>query len=567
MKLGKALVLGLIAYGMVGMSTASALNLYFENLNTNYNPEDVYITWISGPTPFDVTLNGQAVTMYQGAAYTYTDPDEPQNNFSYDTSALYISQSYKLSDLGSGFVINAPTISATIQVTLGAPLNTGIGQVSQPGVYATGVLNYGSPSYTAGTADPNWNVRWAPLELTVDGTPAAYGDITAINAFNVPFKIENYASTDASGTALQTMATTSTTNSPVLQRLYALAEANQANALNANGVTHIGSPNWYVTDTNGNFLRMVAPASGPTSAGGSPSVIGPNPSFQSYVNHVETENISTSVSGNAAGSTYAFTVTAEVQGGDTDASIVVTGTTGLNTGDTLKMIIGPDTGVGTAGADYGLSNALYGAAYGSNPVVIYMIGNTVVTQAEFWEAAGGGNATTGQTLIDQTFHDVASGFNFGLIGNDTMVTNSGINSGNPISLNDMGSAGWTVLENQKNAGELSYADLSPLLYNLTGTDGTAYYNEWAAIIAEESLNGSAYGFAYGDFLQPVAIFTDQVPAGVSSNGQTTDVGSWKVTILGDPAAVPEPGTVGLLALGLGAWAFHSLRTRRRHEKA
>ncbi len=70
-----------------------------------------------------------------------------------------------------------------------------------------------------------------------------------------------------------------------------------------------------------------------------------------------------------------------------------------------------------------MSNAIYGAAYLANPDVVFAIDSGTVTQAAFLAAAGG------EAVIDQLFHDLTAGYNFGFIGNTTQITNPGLNGG------------------------------------------------------------------------------------------------------------------------------------------
>jgi len=112
---------------------------------------------------------------------------------------------------------------------------------------------------------------------------------------------------------------------------------------------------------------------------------------------------------------------------------------------------------------------------------------------------------------------------FGLIGNPQLITHTDINGGNPISLNNMGSAGRSILSNDIHSGQIPVSDLD--IFSLTGPDGEKFYNQWAAILFNNSK--TVYGFAYSDFLQPVALH--------STSYNSIPVRSWTVTVL------PESG--------------------------
>ncbi len=122
---------------------------------------------------------------------------------------------------------------------------------------------------------------------------------------------------------------------------------------------------------------------------------------------------------------------------------MLTGTiseTGTTNSHTFKIVLPPDSNVGTSSANYSLSNAIYGAAYIGNPAFQYYVDGASVDKATFLAAMGNSSTDDGTTAMNQVFHDLASGYNFGLIGNNQVP------KGSNLSLNDMGSAGWRQLQ-------------------------------------------------------------------------------------------------------------------------
>ena len=524
------------------------LVLNFANDNPNYNLNDVYVTFFvkGSPSSFQATLDGSAITLSPGSAA----PDGK-----YDTTGFNISQSYSLAQLADGVDVTSAT-SVRMYITLGQPLATGIGSTT-PG---SGVLTFGLPSSLGGTADPNWNTRWDFAEVTYNGNPGDSGDIQSINQYGIPLQIQSF--TSGSTTPVQTVKTIDNDgDSSVVSQLEALATQNEANALNAAKIPGVPA-NWSITGPSG-FLRIAAPASGPVATTApSPSVIGPYPSFNTYADYVGTNNSTTPLTGTVGvpGNkfiTYTFTAGAAPQDGN--YAIVLTGTvseTGTTNSHTFKIVLPPDSNVGTATANYSLSNAIYGAAYIDNPDVQYYIDGGSVTKAAFLAAMGNSSADDGTTAMNQVFHDLASGYNFGLIGNNQKIK---LPDGSDLSLNDMGSAGWREIQAMLTNGQISLSDLD--LFSLTDSSGDKLYNQWAAILYGSS--PSTYGFAYSDFLQPVAINSDEF--------DNKPINSWTVTVmpdsLDDEQSIPEPGTWSLISFGLLilGWQLrgHVSRTRRQ----
>jgi hypothetical protein len=83
-----------------------------------------------------------------------------------------------------------------------------------------------------------------------------------------------------------------------------------------------------------------------------------------------------------------------------------------------------------------------------------------------------------------------------------------------------------------------------------------YYNQWAAIILEESSN-QVYGQVYADrYTQPFNPFLFSLTSDGTSAGD--ELNSWVIT-LHNP--VPEPSTAGIGLIGIGAWWL--LRKRKK----
>lgn len=298
------------------------------------------------------------------------------------------------------------------------------------------------------------------------------------------------------------------------------------------------------------------------------------------------------------GTGYALKITGQFMAGT--GSTASSATLNASSLGTYTMITPPDVVSPTSGTNFILSNTLYGMDPTENFGQIFV-----------WEPAAGGGPTTylnsadfaaavqrsaanaitftgttsiagnvGVTFMQQPFHDVSSGYAFGLVGSNVIDPLSG------TTFNAAGSGYWGFWEGLKNAptapqlvksvtsstatpvnwvftsGSLPAGWQIPSVLTATGTtlvgevpiyadltgSGTAHYNQWANVIFNSSR--TAYGHPYSDYMQNVDINLIQAPGG--ANVQYVELTLLPVT------AVPEPSAVALLfvagaTLGGLAW--------------
>jgi len=569
-----------LAFVVAPVASAAPLTMTFVNENTTYAPgNEAYFLFSYTDTPgqtFDATVLG---TGPKSGPMSFTEGAGP-------SAGSFFSESYSITDLADGIQITeAP--STRIYVSLGQPLDAKADPMTPNNPFSS----FGIPSSTAGTADPNWNVRWDFFETTLSNprSPNDYGDLSLINQFAIPLRVEIYKSATEQ-TQPNLLQTAESSPAPLMLReaLRDLANANQANN------NFAGLPgNWYfeTSATPGpsnpypsTFLRMVGPASGGTS----PEWIGPFPSMNKYAEFVantggtpiETSLQDTTSIKDTVQQTYDMTTTASFTSTVPAqlTGIKVSGTVETSTWDAMGMTWNPptpngktylmeialDTNVGQPMmANYSLSNALYGSAWQNNSGITYWIddgkgaGLVSVTKAVFLTNVSS-NSTMALQTVNQWMQNLFVGYNFGLIGNTQTVSNlPNMHPLTGVTLNDMGSLGWAELKALIDVGTLATADVP--FFTLTDGQSRPLYNEWARIVFESS--ETAYGMQYSDMFQPLlALYTDQTNF-VDNVYQTTaeDVLSWKVTIRSD---VPEPGAVGSLVALITLVAMRRVRARR-----
>ena len=304
-----------------------------------------------------------------------------------------------------------------------------------------------------------------------------------------------------------------------------------------------------------------------------------------------------------AGNTTVYnsgTLTSDVTGGTGNALVMegylITSTVGANgefpTTGTLgkyKMIMPPDGGV--SGSSFLLSSFLYASDASANYGGIFeftpmsaasggtlMSTSTYLHYQDFTSAIQlvsgdlvpdiAANApTAGQSMIAQVVHDVAAGYNLG------MVSSTVIDPATGISFNDEGSLYWTsIWEAIKGGGSVNFGGTwyySGATFNHGGTaytmesmplysalqPGGSYYNQWAYQIYQSSTSG--YGNPYSDYLQSVDVNLLSSPNG----GGSYDIDEVVVTIL--PFSVPEASTWMLLVL---AGAVYVMMKYRKNQK-
>lgn len=601
-------------------ASGQSLNLVITNSNTNFTDNDVYVSFSSGSSSLSGTYGGtNAFQLINSATYQYI------NNGTSATSSqtLYWTAPLTLAQLnaGSGMSFTAAP-SGRAYVSLGQPL-----VFSGSGVNG-GLLSFGAPTYT-NTSDPNWNVRWDVFEFTVTPAYGDQGDLTAINAIGIPMQMTSFI---GSGTAQSVQ--TATNFGTLLTGLQAYQAANAAN--NASSlptyVTTSGSFTRIIGINNGAQSGSVSSSNGLGGTGYSSSggaTIGANATFGSYVSAVGSGSITTPLAmsqtaangGNVTGN-YGFQAVASavpwVTSGSTPynpngsftaqwpvtsgtVTVINSGTlTSLTTGGTgyavqvsgtflnattsvgtFNVWVPPDVVSSSSGTNYIQSATLYAGTAKANYGLIFQwqasgsaTPTTYYYADDFVSAVDASTGGSGLPLIQQVFHDLAAGYNFGLIGSGTNL----IDPLSGLSFNEEGSSYWTLWENMKNGGQAITATGT---WTLSGTNGTqipqvaglapgqmpfyalaqgtanGHYNQWASQIYANS--PTAYGNPYSDYLQQVDVNL------LSTTGTSYNISRVQVTILPDNLApIPEPSTVALVALA-GA-TLGGLRWRRRRDR-
>lgn len=330
----------------------------------------------------------------------------------------------------------------------------------------------------------------------------------------------------------------------------------------------------------------------------------------SWVNAVGGTSTGTLTGLTTGGTGYALQVTGEFKVGVGDTTgltpnAVNNATLAANAVGSFTMIAPPDV-ISATGTNYILSNTLYGADPTANYGLIFSwtptaTGTTAtyLSAADFVaavQAAASGSVTmtsgtfapnAGLGLVEQVWHDLAGGYNFGLVGSAVIDPMSG------TSFNAAGSGYWSyweALKNNPTAPQNAWSLVTgsatqwvasgstpgwviPSVTTATGTtlvgqiplfeqlSGTAapHYNQWAKIVYDSS--PTAYGNPYSDYFQSVDVNLLATP-----NQSTFDVAYVELTILPDVVPIPEPGAAALLVaaattLGAAAWRRRSGRRR------
>ena len=557
------------------------LRLSFVNENTTYGPTEAW---------FLFSYTGSSANEFVGSILG-SGPKSGPITFSAGAKASagsYFSDVYRITDLADGVEITA-TPSTRIYVSLGQKLDDKADVTTPSSPFSA----FGSPSPTD-MSDPNWPIRWDFFETTLSSPRSAndYGDISAINQLAIPLQIELYDSaTELTQPHLLQSARTAPYPATLAAQLQSLATANVANNNLASlpGNWHFRTPAGSPTPTNphpNTFLRQTGPASGGTN----PEWIGPYPSMNDYATFVakgcttpiETTLTDTTSVADTVQQTYTMVTTASCSVANAVTGIKVSGTIETQTwnastmtwnaptsdGKTYEMRIALDTNPGQpTGAGYSLSNALYGSAWQGNTGVSFWItdgGSPVsTTQADFLTSVSS-NSTMALQTVNQWMQNLYVGYNFGLIGNDSTVSN--LPAGHHligVSLNDMGSAGWAELKALIDQGEVQTSDVP--FFQLRDGQNRPLYNQWAKIVFDNSQ--TVYGMQYSDMFQPLLALYSYQTNFLNNVYQPTvkNVLAWKVTIL--PDLVPEPGAIGSAAAAFVALFGVWRRTRSRRENS
>jgi hypothetical protein len=430
-----------------------ALSLKFIN-KTNLPETQVFITFFNptlGSTNFDASYQ-------QGKAVPFKK------------STDLLSKSLSLEEIGEdGFLISSAT-GIVIYVSYGAPLAS----------------RTSAPAYIGGGTD--FDVQFQTFELTCNGTPRDQGDLTAINYFTAPLRIESF-----SPEAL-----------PLQSVGYTLVADEIGNKL-AQCTQPAGGASTKTAE--GYLLRYIGPSSyGPLS--------NPYPSFVDYLTAVNTAGQTTGISnsnafnapskGGAGSTNYNFTL-------NFVATAAADGSIDLNGNITTEVTpYGERSKQGDTFSDCGMH--ISAADPRSFNEVIYgqIINSAVTFQGKGWEGFATyieNNELTGQgvemTTKNLLIGEITSGLLLGLVNSDV------IPAGQTQKLKDMTSLEWWSLD--------------PLPAFAQAQPHNTYYDPYAAVIFAASDN-QVYSIPYSDRLGKGPLVNT-----VSYHG--TAVKSWEVTLL------------------------------------
>lgn len=361
------------------------------------------------------------------------------------------SKSYSFDQQGSGVVLQS-FIGGRILFSLGNPLSSA------------------HPNFQTGSGG-DAGTRWDKVEMSYVPNGVSVANLSAADFFGIPIRIDTYDSMD-SQTPVQTLTWRAST-ATVFNALGALSN-NNAGAV----VTGTGG----VPANAGSVLRVINPATVP------PSVIGAYPNFNAYIQHIQQNNISTSITGQFSGpggtpatttQTYSFTATIPSDGANAGALVLTGG----------------------------------GEVVGNNHTIVFPAAtlNTAFYQASPQYFTVDGVQDPDNDVYQAAAANVLGGFNMGLVGS----TSTNPNTGNPY-MNDA-SGLWYVPPVPEDK-VFAYAQPS----------NPTFYNQFAAYVSSVS---DAYGFPYTDLLAKPQI---------SLNSPIVKV---VITILADGGSSPNPGNV------------------------
>ena len=467
------------------------------NISTNYSdPSQVYITFqCSNPTTFKASYvdatSGQTVQITCDTAK--------------GTSGL--SSSIPVSAIKGGVITLGYMDSGLIYASIGGTLDQ-----------STAAPSPNDPN------DPAYNIPWQNVaEITYTNTPADSGDITSIQFFSVPSRIQVLTGP----TTVVQQAQINVAPATLYSEIAALSTTPDVVAIKSTKGTNIGQ-----------IVRVLAPNQfGQTSDnfGTTYFAIGGYPSFHNYVNSIYLANNSTTISGtiqetiNSITNTVAYNFVSTV---NSSLDIVTQGTYTYtpSNGDPSTTSIPytitiPHDYVLTDGSgitNYTQSSALYfcpSTALGA-PIAGTTNFNTTDTGVTVSNAS-----TIDPYILAQVLHDLTSGYNFGFINSATV---------DPHTSKAFGTEASSVWF-QNAVTSVAYEGLQP---------NNPYYNQYANLIDQAS-QGTCYGFPYADAIPGVTLNTVQYPA----TQPPTPVTGWNI-LIGTSGSSPgtQPQTITFPAI-------------------
>lgn len=393
---------------------------------------------------------------------------------------------------------NTPVTFANKKNMMSEPISlTELGTTGLTVNYAQSVavyVSYGKKMEST-TASPvfigsgiDYNTQFQTFEITMMGQPGDQGNMTAINYFTAPMKIESFA-----GTSVLETKSFSKTADKIAEELGALA-------------TSAG-----VLD-KGELIRYIGPSS--YNSGN------PWPSFSPYLKAMNAatqmtyfanqngfiKNVTTGQKTVPHNIIYRFDLKSTV---GSDNSISSTGGTVTVRDGTLGTTLGTfsDCDVIIAGSSQSaLDQLIYGQAPYTSDLITWGSGWAKLKAEMIKEFTvpkkGSPGAGYFNTLQATVIGEITSGFLMGMVGSDVLP------AGKTVKIKDMQSSDWWTLN-----PIVAFAQVQP---------NNAYYNTYANAIYQGSSNES-YSIPYSDRLG-----TGPLVNTVEFNG--SDVTSWTVTL-------------------------------------
>jgi hypothetical protein len=583
-----------------GIRSASAqLNMLFTNDPTvsGYDSSDIWVTILRGQNATNpVTFNYVPAITYVNDTIANPFTWTPATNIVYQTDTNGIltntmttagqgySQSILLSDIISngGLRWYSNASSAQVVLSYGSSINstyvtnqkvtyytneaakaanTLTTNYNQLAFYANGQLAPNNPS------DPSYLIPYQNFELTYTGTNTGdQGDITAINYMASLLSISSFASSNATGTPLQTVGFLQSNTTQAAGMLQTFTNTIGPSGYGNTTVSTI------VTNANGNVVRVI----GPSQFGGLSNGLGTYTNFSDYLGYVQSSSYSNTVLSNS--SSYSTVAGGPTSGNGNQTNIKVTfeltnNVIGSSSNGYGLQAVGTVTAVltsylnGVAGTV--VTNTYSGITY-SVPAQFTNGTNVYMTQAA--QFIYGGSAGTDNFFVQNEAYTNLTTLLQGGPGAEAFVDGAGSNSWGDVSSQIAGelsaafafglagstntNAAGLVIGNMP-SGQWWIASNGVVPFAGAQTN-SAYYDIYASLISDASSN-RVYGYAYSDRFggSNSPLIND-----LSLNG--TNVGSWMVTV-GAPFAqgtVPEPTTSVLMGIGAAALAFLAARRRR-----
>lgn len=437
-----------------------ALVIHFTN-NTGLSSDEVYLSF-AVPEVGSVPLNSlDKFNITYGAAKTQVSFADAKN---------MMSKPISLTDVGTaGLTVNHAQ-SVAVFVSYGKKL----------------VSTTSSPVFVGGGTD--YHTQYQTFEITMLGGDGDQGNMTAINYFTAPMKIESLSGT----TVLETKSYSKTANK-IAEELGALAS--DASVLD-----------------DGALIRYIGPSS--YNSGN------PWPSFSPYlkamhsaqqITHFANQNgfVKDVTKGHKTtphNILYRFDMTATV---GSDNSISTTGGTVTVTDATLGTTLATidDCDITIAGSSEAeLDQLIYGQAPYTSSLITWGAGWAKVKAQMIKEFPLPGKESPGagyfNTLKATAIGEITSGFLMGMVGSDVKP------AGQTAKIKDMPSSDWWILN-----PTIAFAQVQP---------DHPYYNTYANVIYGDS-NNQSYSIPYSDRLG-----TGPLVNTVKYNGSA--VTSWTVTL-------------------------------------